>query len=293
VKNLNLKSLNLNLSTSTASHNNLPYPGAGSPPAPGAFICGKCAGKNILRDYDSVNRKPDLKCMNCGSRKIRAIQSTIQLFNQSTNNELETYQVKKQAKHSKHIFTSEVDEQIRKVYREDLTGKGQVNTLADQLGLPRWRISHRAREIGAYEPRIKEPCWSNAELEILKIYAYLTPERIRILLKKAGFTRSITGVLLKRKRLELLKCLGGYSANQLCKLFGIDSHCVMRWIENGDLKAIRRGTARTEQQGGDGWFITKEDVKTFIVQNIGIIDIRKVDKFWFVEMLTGPSASEQ
>jgi hypothetical protein len=61
----------------------------------------------------------------------------------------------------------------------------------------------------------------------------------------------------------------------------------MHWIESGDLKAIRRETARTELQGGDIWFIEKTAVKAFIIQNIGIVDIRKVDKFWFVEMLTG------
>jgi len=58
---------------------------------------------------------------------------------------------------------------------------------------------------------------------------------------------------------------------------------VLRWIEKGLLKASKKGTKREN----DEWHIEDRHIRQFIVENVGIIDIRKVDKVWFVELLTG------
>ena len=186
----------------------------------------------------------------------------------------------------KYHFTAEMDDQIRQVYRTN-TGKSEVNELSVKLKLPRWRVSRRAREIMAYEPRIKEPNWSEAELKILKDNAHKTPITIRKILKKSGFTRSATGILLKRRRLEWTgKNLAGYSASLLAQCLGIDQHSITNLINKGHLKAKRRGTARKNPKE-DYWWIIEEDIKKFIIESIGLIDIRKVDKFWLVDILTG------
>ena len=184
----------------------------------------------------------------------------------------------------KYHFTVEMDAEIRRVYRT-MTGNGEVNMLAVRLGLPRWLISRRARDIEAYEPRIKEPNWSEKEIEILERSAHRHPEVIRRHLKKKGFIRSATGIILKRKRLRLPKNLEGQSATQLAICFGIDNNVVTRWIKEGLLKAQKRGTERTEQQGGDIYYIKDVWIKDFVKENIGIIDIRKLDKFWFVDVM--------
>ena len=44
---------------------------------------------------------------------------------------------------------------------------------------------------------------------------------------------------------------------------------------------------RTPQQGGNAWLIKDKDVRDFIVNNVNLIDLRKVDKYWFVGLLTG------
>lgn len=152
--------------------------------------------------------------------------------------------------------------------------------------MPSWAVQRRAKEIEAYETKIKEPKWSEEELRILERNAHKQPEAIRRHLKKCGFNRTYTGIFLKRKRLRLLKNLEGYSATNLAECFGIDPHGVTSWISKGYLKAKRRGTARTKTQGGDSWWIKEKDIKKFIIESIGLIDIRKVDKFWFVDMLT-------
>jgi hypothetical protein len=94
------------------------------------------------------------------------------------------------------------------------------------------------------------------------------------------------GIFLKRKRMRFLQNLGGYNSRQLAECFGVScSKTVTRWIELGHLKAERRGTNRLEIQGGDMGFIHEKNIRQFIVENIALIDIRKVDKFWFVDML--------
>lgn len=151
---------------------------------------------------------------------------------------------------AKYFFTTEADEEIRYVYRERGTGRGEVAKLAQRLGMPRWRVSRRAREIGAYLPRIKEPPWSERELAILERNAHKHPETIARILKRNGFVRSATAVLLKRKRQRLLQNLGGWPACEVAQCFGVDTKVITSWITRGYLKATRRGTQRTAAQGG-------------------------------------------
>lgn len=190
--------------------------------------------------------------------------------------------------HRKYFFTPETDQQITRVY-QGMTGKGQVTALAKRIGIPKQIIYKHAIEASLVQPRTKEPTWSDNELKILKLNAHKSVQKIQIQLKQFGFNRSINGISLKRKRLRMPANLEGHTGTGLALCFGVDFSVVKRWIKLGYLKAKRRGTARTEKQGGDMWWIKEKDIKTFIIENIIIIDIRKVDKFWFVDMLTVPS----
>lgn len=188
----------------------------------------------------------------------------------------------------KYIFTEFQDSLIRQLYREKYNPqRAEVAKLAVHLMVPRWRITKRAREIGALEPRIKEPSWSQQELHILELNALYTPERIQIRLKTSGFKRSITAITVKRKRLKLARQHVKGSARAVAECFGVDPSTVAdKWIRKGLLKAAKRGTARTPQQGGDEWFVKEKDIREFIIENVGIIDFRKIDKFWLVNILT-------
>ncbi len=197
-------------------------------------------------------------------------------------------------RNSKYIFTSEQDQLIVKTYREIQPEAGKapvVRLLAQKFNMPPWQVSRRAREIGAYEPRIKEPRWSKKELMMLERHAHKHPENIWNHFKRNGFTRSVTGIIIKRKRMRLIKNLEGYTGRQVAEGFGIDSHCVKRWIKDGLLKAKKRETKRTELQGGDIYYIRDKDIRQFIIESIGLIDLRKVDKFWFIDVLGGGNSS--
>ncbi len=194
----------------------------------------------------------------------------------------------------KYKFTPEQDALIFKVYREKACTKKHpwVKELACKFGLPEWKVSRRARLIGAYEPRIKEPPWSGRELHIMQLNAMYSPEVIQRKLKAQGFKRSITAVDIKRGRMRFREQYDPCSAQAIAHCFGIDIHSVLTWITKGWLRASKKGTKRHGKQGGDEWIIKDKDILAFIVNNVGIIDIRKVDKFWFVSVLTGDSGLE-
>jgi len=193
----------------------------------------------------------------------------------------------------KYHFTPEMDRRIRDIYLNEVGIKatayaGPVKALAQKFGMPRWAISNRARALGILPLQKKEPNWSKKEIGFLERNAHLTPVVLQKNLKRIGSHRTIQGITLKRKRLHLSRSsMDGYTAGSLAECFGIDVHSITRWIGKGWLKARKRGTARTPQQGGDEWYITDPWVRDFIIHYLAVIDIRKVDKYWLVDLLAG------
>lgn len=199
-----------------------------------------------------------------------------------------------QGRWGKWRFTPSQDAEIFRIYREvqPVGRNSAVKDLARRWGFPRWKVSRRARDIGAYEPRIKELPWSARELHILELNQMYSVNVIQRKLKAQGFIRSATGIQLKRKRLELRSKYNPTSALSVAACFGVDVHAITRWIRQGLLKATHKGTQRTSIQGGDEWVIKEQDIRRFIISNIGVIDIRKVDKFWFVAVLAGDESMD-
>lgn len=185
---------------------------------------------------------------------------------------------------AKYHVTPEQAAKIKYVY-QTATGPGAVRGLAQHLGLPRWKVTRYAVKQGWLPRTKKEPDWTEAEIDILERNAYLSPERIARKLQAAGFRRSEAGVVIKRKRLRLLANLDGQSAASLAQCFGIDPGVVAGWIKKGLLKARFRNSDRRPGQGGDIYYIKDKWVKRFVVANPNLIDLRKVDKEWFIDLL--------
>ncbi len=181
-------------------------------------------------------------------------------------------------------ITPEIHEAIVRIYQRD-TGNGQVAALANRLNYPRWKITRYAIRAGLIAKQKKEPDWNEREIHILELNAHRCPEIIQRKLKISGFIRSVTGIVLKRKRMRFLGNLDGMSARSVADCLGVDVHFIMRAIQGGRLKAERRGTQRIESQGGDFWYIKEKAIKEYILNWINEIDIRKVNKHWFVDLL--------
>lgn len=183
----------------------------------------------------------------------------------------------------------QIDAMITRIY-QSTPSKGDIKSLARTLNRPLWWVCKRAVRLGLSTPRFREPPWVEREMEMIQANAHRQPAMVRKLLKRHGFARTETAISVKLKRLGTptgrYGDLDHYTANALGKLFGLDPKSITRWIEKGWLKATRRGTARVEQQGGDEWWIHRKNIRRFVIENAAAIDIRKVEKFWFVELLT-------
>ena len=193
--------------------------------------------------------------------------------------------VKAQGRRS-YVFTDQVDQLIRELYLNHRNAKTcpSIRLLARKVAMPHWVLKKRARELGL--ARTKEQPWSEPELAILARYAWMSDERIRLKLKAAGYSRTVTGIHLKVKRMRFKHDGSFYSAYSLAQALGIDPHVVTRWIKSGHLKAKFRGTARTPQQNGDSYLIQEKDVHCFILEHPTDIDLRKVDQLWFLDLIT-------
>ena len=184
----------------------------------------------------------------------------------------------------KYPITPEMHNEIRRVYQN--SARGARTAYARKVSIPLWAITKYAMNQGWMEKQKKEPNWGATELKILGRNAHLSPTRIQFKLKQEGFKRTINGIVLKRKKMRMLQNLNGQSAASVADCFGVDIHFVLRAIKGGRLKATRRDTNRTDSQGGDIWYIKDRDIKEYVVDHLNEIDVRKVDKYWFVDILT-------
>lgn len=189
----------------------------------------------------------------------------------------------------KYFFTDEMDDRIREVYQQEVGMKSKLHTgylkkLSFAFGIPPWTISKRACKLGVLPTQRKEPNWADHELKILESSAHLSVPRIQNNLKKYGYSRTHQGILIKRKEMRFLKNLNGHSARSVAECFGVDPKTVMRWIEQGWLKATKRETNRAKSQG-ELFFIKDKWIKKFIVHSVSVVDFRKIDKYWLVDLL--------
>jgi hypothetical protein len=183
----------------------------------------------------------------------------------------------------KHIITPEMHSEIRKIYQNPV--RGERTRYARKIGIPLWAITKYAMHQGWMPKQKKEPDWNGKELKILERNAHLNPTRIQVKLKQKGFKRTINGIVLKRKKMRLLQNLNGQSAASVADCFGVSINVILRAIKGGRLKATRRETNRTGRQG-KLWYIKDKDIKEYVLTHLNEIDVRKVDKYWFVDILT-------
>src|SRR3990170_4353568 len=178
----------------------------------------------------------------------------------------------------KWFWNDIADGLLRRLY--DPMVKGRSQEIAVRLTVPRWAINRRAAALGLTRP--KDRPWS-AEDE-----AYLEANFHHVSVKALArrLSRSPTAVKLKAKRLGSRKYDEGYTALSLADALGVDPHWVLARIRSGTLRASRRHTERTAQQGGDSWLITDEAVVRVLRDHPYDIDLRKGDSLWFMDLIT-------
>jgi len=185
----------------------------------------------------------------------------------------------------KYRPTAQTDGLIREAYVRLRAGdRSALKAASWEIGWPRGAVCKRGAELGL--ARVKERPWSERELEILEKHGHLAPTGIQRKLSDAGFARSVAAIQIKINRDRIKGNLEGYSACQLADALGVDVRKVLRWIQQGFLRAERRGTQRLPQQGGDTWWITDKSVRHFVLRFPEEIDLARVEKIWFLNIVT-------
>ncbi|MHA2265849.1 MAG: hypothetical protein ACXAEN_25945 [Candidatus Thorarchaeota archaeon] len=162
---------------------------------------------------------------------------------------------------AKYLFASEMDKEILYTYSINTDSKPRLINLAKKFNMPRWALYQRALKIGAVKS---------------------SHQKIRKRLEKAGFKRSIASIVLKRKRMRLLSNLEGMSACLCAQFLGIQLQLLLKHIKSGLLKAE---AIRYDRQGKVNYYIREKSLRKFIIHNPDLIDLRKVEKYYFIELL--------
>jgi len=186
--------------------------------------------------------------------------------------------------------TPEIDARIREIYSrpilngQNFQGGRGVKAYAEEIGWPHHAICKRAAELGV--GRVKEKPWSESEIAALDELAHHVPAVIESKFRKLGFRRTEASIAVMRKRREAHKRGKWYSGHALQLLMGFSDHVVdRRWIPMG-LKYILKGTTKHGRQQGDTRLYHIDEIRRFFIEHPEEIDLQKVDKWFFLEMIT-------
>lgn len=186
---------------------------------------------------------------------------------------------------------SRLDEALRFLHEHPLL-KGAVVEFAQRWQRPTWWVSRRARDLGLKTPRFRELPWTAAEIDILHDTAHVNPKNAQAAFKRAGFKRSETAIVVKRKRegigaTQARLDAGLLNGHQAAALLGVDGKTPSSWIALHGLKASKRWKDGREH---DDWVIRERDLREFIIANPCRLELRKIpdsSRAWFIELLAG------
>ena len=123
--------------------------------------------------------------------------------------------------------------------------------------------------------------WSKDEIGILKRNGHLQLNQIQHRLELCGYHRSLPAIAQKRKR---MRC-GVQPENSLQGVAdGLGAHIqtVIKWIKEGKLKAQE---VPDHRPAGFRYIISEKNVREFIIRNPDQLNLGKVDKYWFIDIL--------
>jgi hypothetical protein len=185
-----------------------------------------------------------------------------------------------------HELTPEIERRMREAWPE-LIGRGAITRFVEvDLAVPKHIGLRWAVQLGLARLQRKEPRWTAAEDALMGKVPLHSPDMAARIFREHGFPRTPTAIVIRAKRLGLSRRYSeNLSGTAAAKIIGMDNKTVTAWCVAGELRASRRPDRRLPQQGGSSWDITRADLRQFVIDNIARIDIRKVDKVAFVDLL--------
>ncbi len=188
----------------------------------------------------------------------------------------------------KYFLTEAEIQLIGRFYDGKTEATDKILRLLDHR-YPRWYIKRKAQEMGLAKC-FKMPNWSEKEVQYL--HDHFPKQGFGAIQKglkriNGGINRSVTAIVLKKKREGINKRSDGYTMRMVEDLLGADHHKIEAWVNKGWLKDGRKGTLRTPIQGGDMHHFEANDLRDFVINHYEEIDLRRVEKFYFIQLVAG------
>lgn len=185
----------------------------------------------------------------------------------------------------KYEFTPEMNTLVRAAFYQ---GKGGLKNL--------WRHDNRFEASGIPYPIVKRQCkvlglvralpgsgWSKAEDEALSKLSALrySPERLTQKMQKAGYDRTWCAIQIRLWKLGWDTRQGRWSPMDIAVGLGVDHTTVLRWIDNGYLKA-----KRTASSPGSRYFVSTNELRRFLSINPYLAATGQADVPWIIYVLS-------
>lgn len=132
-----------------------------------------------------------------------------------------------------------IDAALRRAYRSP---HPRLKALAKELDRTQGWLKWRAGILGLRRvAELYNRRWEPEELRILETCSErgLTTSTIHEHLQKAGYSRSLTAIRIQIDKQDFNLTRQQWTANDVAKMFGVDSHSVTAWIRKGWLSATR------------------------------------------------------
>jgi transposase len=192
-------------------------------------------------------------------------------------------------RHRKYWPTEEIDGILKECFAGKYTGRGAIRTAQQRTKWPPQAIVRRARELGLSHPR-DTARWSPDEEALLEKIAYQSPRTVqRQLERRLGIHRTLTAIEAKRQRMRLPKNLDGMNLNELAEALGVGNKTIWKWLETGKIRGLLR-FPELQSVNRHVWFFPNREIRHFITAHLELIDLARVEKWWFVDMLLQPGA---
>jgi hypothetical protein len=102
---------------------------------------------------------------------------------------------------------------------------------------------------------------------------------------RLGSNRTLTAIAAKMTRNAVRQNLGGMNLAQLADALGVAKGTLRQWLNRGLIRAILC-SPELQLINRHTWFFPDAEIRRFILTHLEYIDLCRVEKVWFVDILT-------
>lgn len=192
-----------------------------------------------------------------------------------------------QAGHTFRPTTQEIDRAIKRLYHRGYLKPGELKKFCQTWDRPRQWVRLQAIRLGVRFEGRRTP-WKPEEDAILNAHEGRGTRYVQKALTAAGYpgrTEPAIGQRMWLLGLERRDKSEEFTASEVGRLLGLDSHVVLNWIKAGSLKA-QRGDTRGDGRASE-WIVSRASLRSFLIRHPGEWFPGRCDRFWLVDILAG------